>query len=138
MRSIVMTFTTACALAACATTPAPTAKTAVVPASRIVDATYLTPDATRKAIVIVKRDTARFGLNCDNALFVDGHRVALIEPSERVELYLTPVEHVLSVSKPTCHGETRELAVTPSESVTKTFRIWSDQDGQLQFQPTAF
>jgi len=121
----------------CATTSIPTAQTTLVPSDRIYVTSYLAKSPGR-GMVIVKRDSPRFGLNCKNIIYIDGIEIGQIEPSERLELYLSTTEHIVGVSKPTCGGELREITVTPSITAPKTLRVWSDQDGHLQLQPTAF
>lgn len=125
-------------IASCATDPIPTDQTVVVPTERVYALDHLLKPMAERGLIIVKRDKPRLGVNCTNLLYVDGSKVAEIEPAERIELYLSTTEHIIGVKKPTCGGETIELSVTPSLNEPKTLRVWSDRDGNLQLQRTAF
>ena len=128
------------ALAGCATEIAPTADATGIPPVRIHAPAYTKPSADhQQGLVIVKRDKPRpMSINCRNDLFVDGTHVATIEPSEKIEIYLSLGEHIVGASKPNCGGEIREVTITPNRSITKTIRVWSDRNGNLQVQQTSF
>jgi len=126
------------AIISCASAPIPTSETKMIPTSRIYESRLLSPTGTNSGLVVIKRDAPYFGLNCTNFIFVDGVKVAQIEPAERLELYLSKTEHVLAVSRlPACGGEIRETSVIPDPSTPKVFRVWVDPHGLLQFQRTA-
>ncbi len=124
-------------LTACASSAVPTEKTTLVPASRIYDTRFSDP-VPGSGHIIIKRDTGYIGLDCDNFLSVDGVKIAQLEPSERIEFFLNPEEHVVAASRSrSCGGEIRELSIRPDAHVTKTFRVWVGPNGLLEFQRTA-
>jgi hypothetical protein len=135
---LVSIFIASVVLCGCASSPVPTDKTAAVPMSRIYDGRFNSPVSDGSGRVIIKRDSGYFGVNCANFLSVDGIKVAQIEPAERLELFLSPEEHVIAVSRArACGGEIRELSVTPDATAPKTFRVWVGPNGLLEFQRTA-
>jgi len=125
-------------VAGCATTPVTYAEAEPVPADRILakEMTKLQPEAARLSIT---RDSGMAGAACTQQLFIDGRPVALFRPGERLDVYVTPGEHVLS-AKPggICAGGTGEVGITVAAKQWKRYRMSRGQDGTIAFSATAF
>ena len=125
-------------LVGCATQPIATSEAKEVPNSRIL-ASRFTAKKEGAGVVIVKRDTGFMGALCSSRVFVDGTPVADIRVGEKVTLYLSPGEYIIS-SNPNgvCGGGLAEIRVNFSESETSTLRIRYGTSGDYTIQSTAF
>lgn len=129
-------------LAACQSVPVPTEQAAVVPPERVLQKSLASP-APDRAQVTVKRDAHFVGSGCFVQLFVNGDAAALIEPRERLDLFLPLGDHVLSVryaGAALCgtHQYVAEAGVNVKPGVPRLFRISQDVTGPLLIQPSAF
>lgn len=127
-----------CLAAGCATSPVTYAEAEPVPLERILakEMTTVQPNAARLSIT---RDSGMAGAACSQQLFIDGRHVADFRPGERLDVYVTPGEHVLS-AKPggICGGGTGEVGITVAAKQWKRYRMSRGQDGTIAFSATAF
>ncbi len=141
MRAVIVLCSVAL-LAACQSVPVATEQAAPVPPERLLGK-ELTSPASDRGQVTVKRDDHFVGGACYAQLFVNGAAAALIEPKERVDLFLSAGEHVLSVrytGAALCgaHQYVAEAGVTVKVGTVRLFRISQDASGPLLIQPSAF
>jgi hypothetical protein len=90
------TAATATLLVACATTPVPSSSADPVPAERI-----LAPEFTRPreglAMLVVTRDVGLRMKACSTSFFVEGVKVAKLEPGEQLRLFVEEGAHLVGV-----------------------------------------
>lgn len=129
----------ALSLAACATQPLTIGQSSVVPASRVLAPQWLSQGEYTGSLII-KRDSGFMGSACTVRVFVDAVPVADLGPSEKIELFIAPGEHIIGAA-PTgfiCGGGAPEAAVIIVPERQKILRIASGQSGDLFLQPSAF
>lgn len=129
-------------IAGCGTVPVAPDRAAPVPAARILDASWLTPDAA-KVPVTIARDKGFVGSACAMRIDVARRQVAAIEQGERVVIYLAPGLHVMqvqSVGAGLCSSgvsTVKEATVEAKLGEPVAMRISMDMQG-IYFARTAF
>lgn len=125
-------------LSGCATEVVSTQNAIPVPPNRILAANMLQP-SQGSASLIVKRDSGILGMPCNFRLFVNGRPFADIAASEKVQIYVAPGEHILSVAPGgTCLNGDAEAAATVAAGQTRIYRVGIGSGGEMKLQPTAF
>jgi hypothetical protein len=129
----------ALSLVACATQPVTVEKALAVPFIRILAPRWLS-QAPYTGSLVVKRDSGFMGSACNVRVFIDAVPVADLAPSEKVELFVTPGEHIVGAASTGvfCGGGASEAAVVITPERQKILRIASGQSGDLHLQPSAF
>lgn len=94
--------------------------------------------ATGTGLVIVKLDNSFSGAGAGAHLFVDGHEVADLYKSEKVELYLEPGDHVLSMKSWESSTPFTEVSVRVVVGDNHVFRLKHDFGEPAVLIPTAF
>lgn len=81
-------------LVGCATTPASSQLAPLTPQDRILDQSYLKPDAQRSELVTVIRDNGFMGSGLQVIFKVNTSPVAALKTGEKVEIYLAPGKYI--------------------------------------------
>ena len=123
----------------CATQPVTVDQALAVPPSRILAAQWLV-QAPYTGSLVIKRDSGFMGSACKVRVFVDAMPVADLAPSEKVELFVAPGEHIVGAAATGmfCGGGASEAAVMITLERQRILRIASGQSGDLYLQPSAF
>lgn len=122
----------------CATSakPIPTEQAKQVPTDRILDQKLMSPDAGRVSIVI-KRDVGLVAI-CSVRFFVNGAAIADLMKGEKIELFLSPGDHMFAFNgNSVCEGTLVEGRVTVKENEPQTYRITQGAGG-IYMTRTAF
>lgn len=82
-------------LAGCSNQPVSTGQAMEVPAQRVIDKSINLP-GDGKVLTVIKRDSGPKGSLCSATVSVDGKDVAELNGSEKLSMYLTPGEHILT------------------------------------------
>ena len=85
-------------VSACATVPTPNSEQRLVPSGQVFLKSL--PPSQDTAQIVVIRDQGFFGSANFLHFYIDGQKVASLDPRERLELYLAAGEHIFGV-KPT-------------------------------------
>lgn len=128
----------AIAMAGCATEPVPTATTTLVPSERVLS----TVDAHAgpgTGLVMIKRDAGYLGSRCELRVLANARPLALLMPSERIEVYLPAGDYVLSVdTNGRCEKSLAEVATTVKSEGQTAFRVGYAESGDVRISPTVF
>jgi hypothetical protein len=128
----------AISIGGCATSakPIPTEQAKRVPADRILDQKFMSPDAGMVSVVI-KRDVGLVAL-CSVRFFVNGTAVADLMKGEKIELFLSPGDHMFAFNgNSVCEGTIVEGRVSVKENEPQTYRI-TQGPGGIYLTRTAF
>ncbi|CAN7566223.1 hypothetical protein LJR277_003933 [Pseudomonas sp. LjRoot277] len=98
-------------LSGCATTPASSQSAAPIPQERILDQSYLKPDAQRSVLVTVIRDNGFMGSGLQVIFKVNTSPIAAFKTGEKVEIYLAPGKYVF-----VAEGKPNPFSEPPGES----------------------
>lgn len=125
-------------LVGCAIKPIDTNQAKSVPKDRITNSDYFLLDDT-KVNVVIKRDQGHVGSACKTKILIDGESVAILKMSEKMVIYLTPEQHIISsIPQGVCGGGIVELQIDLSSKKQATFRIGFDSNATHRIQPTVF
>jgi len=128
-------------ISGCSTQAVKTSDANFVTAERILDSSY-TKYTDNTQLIIVKRDSGNKGLLCTSRLFVDGQPVADLKTSDKVNLYLKPGEHILSVDllglSIMCGKMNAETEVNVVQGVKQEYRIGVTVNAELFIQKTGY
>lgn len=122
----------------CAIKPISNESAKTIPSKRIIDNSFfLNQDG--KVLIVIKRDQGHVGSACTSKILVDGQPVAGLRMSEKMSIYLTPEQHILSsIPQGICGGGIAELQIDLSSNKPSTFRVGYDGNATHRIQPTAF
>ncbi|WP_343595373.1 hypothetical protein [Acinetobacter sp.] len=122
----------------CAIKPVTNENAKNVPNKRILNSRYLIKDDS-KVFVIIKRDQGYVGSACTTQILIDGSPVANLRMSEKIMIYLSPEQHIISsVPQGICGGGIVELQIDLTSKKTATFRVGFDGNATHKIQPTVF
>ncbi len=125
-------------LGGCASTPVSNTEAVDVPAKRIVDSTLMQSMANSGKVTI-KRDNGFTGSACAKRVFADAKAVADLNTGERLVIYLSEGEHIISAkSNSPCGGGLVETMVTVKAGGNYSYRIGTQSNMGDGIYPTAF
>lgn len=125
-------------ISGCAIKPVSNDQAKPVPNKRILNPSYLVADPS-KVNVTIKRDQGHVGSACTTKILIDGTPVVNLRMSEKIVVYLSPEQHILSsVPQGICGGGIAELQIDLSSKRTATFRVGMDANATHRIQPTVF
>ena len=141
---LIIAFSIAALLGACATTPTSLQGAIIVPSDRIY-ALEATGDIYQ---IRITRDSGRRGSACTSRIYLNGNDAADLEPSETVTLSVPLGRHIIGVSQsPTggrlCTGfdevarSRHEIEVTAEAGEVRNYRLATSYGG-FRLEPTAF
>ncbi|CAM3570059.1 hypothetical protein [Bordetella flabilis] len=126
-------------LAGCSTTPPAESDVKVAGAEQVL--MFGSPPSGSYTTVVVTRDKGYIGSGCAMGFFVDGKLATSLAPAERATLYIPPGPVVFGtayVGRGLCDGtggrRERDAVLVPDTK--KAYRIFSDQDGNIDVLPT--
>ena len=90
---------TALGLGGCATTPVTFSASQQIPVTQVLDAAMQQPSPSRTERVLLIRDKGFLGSFVKAAIAVDGKKLAVLAPSQRVAFYLSPGHHMFTVGQ---------------------------------------
>ncbi|QBH97153.1 hypothetical protein EKN56_12575 [Limnobaculum zhutongyuii] len=125
-------------MSGCSTNPVSTTEAKSVPDSRVFNKNF----AIKKSgtgEVIIKRDSGILGSPCDTKVYLDGMDIADLSTSEKLVIYPTIGEHIIS-AKPNgiCVGGLVEASINVIENKTIIYRVGYGSGGDFGMHPTAF
>ena len=135
MKNLVTVLMLGFAISGCATSPITTTSAQPVPASQILSAELVT-QTNGTAEVVVKRDSGMRGMGCMVRIYADAKPVADLWRSEKVVMYLTEGDHIISAS--TCGGGVVEIQTIVKAGKVNTYRVGFGVVSELGIFPTAF
>ena len=125
-------------VAGCATRPVADTDTTPVPLDRIIDSRFLQPSPGSGAVSI-KRDRGFGGSACSSRVFVDATPTADLRPSEKLVVYLSSGDHIISAwPNGLCGGGMSEARASVTSGSHLAFRIGYGSNGDFYINPTAF
>lgn len=128
-------------ISGCSTQPVRTSDADFVPADRMLTSSYSTGSSDTQLIVI-KRDSGNKGLLCTSRLSVDGQPVADLKTSEKVNVYLKPGEHMLSIDllglSILCGKMNAETDINVVNGIEQEYRIGVTVNAELFIQKTGY
>ena len=135
MKNLLTVLMLGFAISGCATSPITTTSAQPVPASQILSAELVT-QTNGTAEVVVKRDSGMRGMGCMVRIYADAKPVADLWRSEKVVMYLTEGDHIISAS--TCGGGVVEIQTIVKAGKVNTYRVGFGVVSELGIFPTAF
>jgi hypothetical protein len=138
MRSAWFALTLLC-LAGCVSTTTPSSSATPVPPSRIFARDYTKP-GEGLAMLVVTRDAGMWSKTCDTDLFVDGVKVANIQPAEQVRLFVEEGEHLVGVIArgTVCLAKSSQTTVNATRAKPYLLRIRSANGLGITIEQSAF
>jgi len=125
-------------ISGCAIKPVSNDQAKPVPNKRILNHNYVVEDPS-KVNVTIKRDQGHVGSACTTKILIDGIPVVNLRMSEKIVVYLSPEQHILSsVPQGICGGGIAELQIDLSSKKAATFRVGMDANATHRIQPTVF
>lgn len=138
MKKLTTLAISSCFLLGCAIKPVSNEIAKSVPSKRIIDSTFFVKQSD-KILVTIKRDQGHVGSACTTKILIDGHAVAGLRMSEKMEVYLSPEQHIISsLPQGVCGGGIAELQIDLSSRKTATYRVGYDGNATHRIQPTVF
>lgn len=138
MKKLTTLAFSSCFLLGCAIKPVSNEIAKSVPSKRINDSTFFVKQSD-KILVTIKRDQGHVGSACTTKILIDGHAVAGLRMSEKMEVYLSPEQHIISsLPQGVCGGGIAELQIDLSSKTTATYRVGYDGNATHKIQPTVF
>jgi len=127
-------------LAGCASSPVPVDEARLAPSHRVT--AYQDPVKQSGQIVVI-RDSGYIGAGCYATVFLNGHPVARLNPSEKAYFNVPSGEWQIGAAldgKGLCGANAERLeveaAIQPGQS--KKFRIFTPSDGAVQVKSSTF
>lgn len=122
----------------CAIKPVSNDDAKIVPNKRMLDGTYFIKDDS-KVFVVIKRDQGHVGSACTTKILIDGNPVVNLRMSEKIMIYLSPEQHIISsIPQGICGGGIAELQIDLTSTKPSTFRVGYDGNATHKIQPTVF
>lgn len=110
----------------------------IVPNKRMLDGAYFIKDDS-KVFVVIKRDQGHVGSACTTKILIDGNPVVNLRMSEKIMIYLSPEQHIISsIPQGVCGGGIAELQIDLTSTKPATFRVGYDGNATHKIQPTVF
>ena len=136
--SVILSILSILAITGCATQPISNSVAVNVPSERVIDLKYLDPKSDTGKVT-VKRDSGAGGSACSSRIFVNAKPVADIRSSEKVVLYLTSGDYVLSAwPNGMCGGGMSEVRASVKTGEELNFRVGYGSNGDFSINATAF
>ncbi|EIO6347348.1 hypothetical protein LQY99_000860 [Escherichia coli] len=125
-------------LSGCATTVVPPSAALSAPSERIYK---FQPVVKNGGKLIVVRDEGMVGGGCYATIYINGERVAKLDPKEKVNFNLPEGEWAVGANlegKGLCSysGQRQERFMTIKTNETKSVRVFTDGDGNMDIRPT--
>lgn len=127
-------------LAGCASSPVPVDKARLASPNRV---TAYQAQMNHSGQIVVIRDSGFFGSGCYATVFLNGHPVARLNPSEKAYFNVPAGEWQIGAAldgKGLCGANSERLeveaAIQPGQS--KRFRIFTPSDGAVQVKSSTF
>ncbi len=140
-RSFLLASSACFLISGCSTQAVRTSDADFVPADRMLNQSYSTPSSDTQ-LIVVKRDSGNKGLLCTSRLSVDGQSVADLATSEKVNVYLKPGEHMLSVDlrglSILCGKMNAETDINVVNGVEQEYRIGVTVNAELFIKKTGY
>lgn len=125
-------------LASCSSSPVPNEKARNVPAYRIYNQEFLTKK-DNSGIVIIKRDAGFVSSACSDSFFVDGIKIADLNPAEKIVIYPRTGKRIFSmIANGICGGGLVEVEGEVELNQAITYRIAHSLNGGYGIYRTAF
>lgn len=125
-------------LAGCATKPISNEEAMPTPPERILDQTLFRP-IPEAGQVTVKRDGGFLGGACTTRIFVDAVPVADIDVAEKIAVFLTEGDHIISAwPNGICGGGMVETRASVKRNGKYNFRVGYGSNGDFSIFATAF
>jgi hypothetical protein len=115
-----------------------------VPPARILSDQWLQPRANTTPLTVRREGSGGGHRSCGDELSVDGAEVAVLEPGDRIVLYLPFGDHLLSTRaamNPSvrnltalCMGNTTEAVVRTEPGTPQLYRLLQDPSGEMQLR----
>lgn len=138
MKTLTTFAISSCFLLGCAIKPVSNEIAKTIPPKRIIDNTFFAKQ-DNKVLITIKRDQGHVGSACTTKILIDGHAVAGLRMSEKMEVYLSPEQHIISsLPQGVCGGGIAELQIDLSSGRTATYRVGYDGNATHRIQPTVF
>lgn len=137
MKKVIVIFI-ALSLSACASTVVPPSQAKQAPSDRIYK--YQNFEKEQSQLTVV-RDSGFTGGGCYADVFINGEKVATLDPKEKASFALPPGEWAVGaqiMGKGLCgqSGQRQERYITLAPSEKKSARVFIDGDGNLDIRPT--
>ena len=131
---------TALLLAGCATTTTPSSSATPVPPSRIFARDYTRPGEGLALLVVTRDAGVMLSKACATDLFIDGVKVADIEPTEQVRLFVEEGEHLVGVIArgSVCLAKSSQITVNVTRAKPFLLRIRSSNGFGIVIEQSAF
>lgn len=127
-------------LTGCVSSPVPVDKARLAPPDRV---TAYQEQVNQSGQIVVIRDSGYFGSGCYATVFLNGHPVARLNPSEKAYFNVPAGEWQVGAAldgKGLCGANAERLeveaAIQPGQS--KKFRIFTPSDGAVQVKSSTF
>ncbi|EOZ3195855.1 hypothetical protein ACQL2C_004317 [Yersinia enterocolitica] len=126
------------ALTGCATEVVPPSKAINAPSDRVFKYQQVSPD---QATLVVVRDSGYIGGGCYATIFINGERVAKLDPKEKASFNLPAGNWSVGATwegAALCSAavERQERDVNLVAGKSKTVRIFTDSNGTMDVRPT--
>lgn len=134
MQKLIAITAAAIALAGCATTPTPIADARPVPAERIYVTNQLPAQGNAHATFV--RDSGMFGGALSLHVYVDGTKLASLDPGESTDLVIAPGERILGVMPTNFLGAASLKSIEQNLKPNQRYfyRLLIDTSGQASIQ----
>lgn len=126
-------------LAGCVSTTTPSSSATPVPPSRIFARDYTKP-GEGLALLVVTRDAGMWGKACSTDVFIDGVKVADVQPTEQVRLFVEEGEHLVGVIArgSVCLAKSSQTTVNVTRAKPYLLRIRSKNGIGIAIEQSAF
>lgn len=125
-------------LVGCSSSPVSNEKAKNVPANRIYNQEIFTKK-DNSGTVIIKRDAGFVSSACSDSLFVDGVKIADLNPAEKIVIYPRQGKRIFSmIANGVCGGGLVEVEGDVEENQVITYRIAHALNGGYGIYRTAF
>lgn len=122
----------------CATRPISNELAEPVSLADIIDNSY-SESGKNTGQVTIKRDEGFGGSGCSTRFFIDAKPIVDLSVSEKIILYISEGDHILSAwPNGLCGGGMAEVKTTIKKGSKSTFRIGWGSNGDFFISPTAF
>ena len=127
------------ALAGCVTTTTPSSSATPVPPSRIFARDYTKP-GEGLALLVVTRDAGLWSKTCSTDVYIDGVKVAEVQPTEQVRLFVEESEHLVGVIArgSVCLAKSDQITVNVTRAKPFLLRIRSSNGIGIRIEQSAF
>ena len=126
-------------LAGCSTSPVPSSQASQASAQQLLK--FQSKPAGSFGTVQVIRDSGHTGSLCSMAVFIDGEKVALLDPGQKAAFFVPPGPLTLGAAysgSGMCGmgAERIERDAVAAQNSVKKYRVFTGGDGQIDILPT--